>query len=129
MLDLKKAFGNQYKVFHDPSWDAETSDSRTEARRLGQEPWYYELRGPQVMISPRTDSTVTVRWLGRGSEALKRVASRTVKLDDGISYIIPNEALKGVLGAVRLHRKRQVTEALRARGKALAARYGFKKGI
>lgn len=127
MINLKKEFGSKYRVFYDPSWDAETADNRTEARKSDAESWYYELRGPQVIISPRSADTVAARWIGLGNKALFQAATSIRVLDGEVLYIIPNSALKGVLGAVKVYRKRQVTEAVRARGCALAAKYGFGK--
>lgn len=125
MIDLKATFGKRYRIYHDPSWDEETSEIRTHYRKTGVEAWYYELRGPNCTIFPYSPSAVGVRWIGRGNKALFSVATRIKPLDGEILYIIPNLALKGVLDAVKVRRVKQVTEAMRARGKALAARYGF----
>lgn len=126
MINLKSEFGKQYKVFYDPSWDAETAEHRTELRQTGQEPWYYELRGPQVVISPRSADTVSAHWIGIGSKPLSAACLQSRRLDGEVLYIIANSALRSVLDNVHVYRKRQVTEAARARGRALAAKYGYR---
>jgi len=127
MINLKKEFGSQYRVFYDPSWHAETSAARTEIRQAGHEHWYYELRGASVTIYPRSNDTVGAHWLGRGSGALSRACLSSRRLDGEMLYVLRNSALREVLDNVGIYRKRQVTEASRARGRELAAKYGFGK--
>lgn len=128
MIDLKAQFGKRYKVFYDPSWDAETSEQRTIIRQSSMEPWYYELRGPNVVIHPRDRDTVSALWYGHGNAALLKASIGFRRLDGEIVYFVPNVALKGVLDNVKVHRRRQVSEAMRVRGRELAAKYGFSKG-
>lgn len=128
MIDLKKEFGGRYKVFHDPSWDAETAANRKLARESGQEPWYYELRGPMAQVYPVGQDTLGVRWCGKkGSARLKQASISSRGLDGERTYIIALNPLKGVLSDLKCTKKRMVSESEKARLRALSAIHGFKK--
>lgn len=127
MINLKSEFGSKYKLFYDPSWDAESADVRTECRKDGSEAWYYELRGPKVRIYPLSATTCGAVWTGIGNKELLRASISSLRLWGEVRYIIANERVGSILDNVSVTRRRVVTDAMRAHGKALAAKYGFEK--
>ena len=43
MIDLKKRFGQKYRIFMDEAWYVETAESYPD--KIKHRPWYYEIRG------------------------------------------------------------------------------------
>ncbi len=120
MIDLKEC--SKYKLFYDESYALEKPEYK-----IGAEKWYYELRGPKAVVYVQSESQFAIVVTGKRFKALLALSDRTIPLDDGYKLIFENSKLKPALDAVKLFKKRQVTDKMVASGKALAQKYGFRK--
>lgn len=112
-LDLMKKYGKRYKVSRDPSWDAETAENRTEFRKSGEEPWYWELIGRKGRLYPHGETVCAVLLSPRISAKLERSSlfkSGEAKLkvvpDEGSIYLIPNATTDTVLPYLQPRKRR-----------------------
>jgi hypothetical protein len=49
MIDLKKSYGNKYRISMDEAWSVETVESNSE--KVKDKPWYYEIEGKYGTLS------------------------------------------------------------------------------
>jgi hypothetical protein len=127
-VNLRERFGRQYRVTYEESYYAERGDG---AR--ADDPALQIIRCERGHIYPWDASMLAASTDTRGSTARKLAALDFTTVhqdgDDGMTILFPVERFPEVAALMHPRRRRQVSEAERARLAAMGGKYAFRPAV
>ncbi len=116
VIDLKKGFGQKYRIFMDEAWYEETAESYPD--KIKHRPWYYEIRGKYGTIYFYGTDKLAVRiTANRIKSRIKthywNILRLYLEAEDESVFLFSPENFEIVAGLIQARRKRQITNEQR----------------
>lgn len=125
-IDLAERFGEKFKIGKDPAYAAEYGPNA-----WTHDPWLLVILCERGTIYPHGGDWLAFSTNGRGPTAKRLAALPCVEVlqdgDDGINGKFHVDHFSEVARLMRPRRRRQVSDAERARLAELSAQHGFKR--
>lgn len=113
-LNLRELFGDKFRITHDESYAGERSEFRS-----AEEPWLQIIPGQLGHVFPWSETRLAAATHRRGPVARRLMAIPGVRVEqdaaDGVNVSFLPDLFGQVADLLRLKRRRQVSEAERAR--------------
>lgn len=109
MINLKEAYGKQYKIFMDEAWE------HLQVKSEEDKPWYYEIRGRYGLIYSYDDTTLAVMVTSSNiKEHMGRFFKGKIKVfwegdGEGVFRFGP-ELIHKIAEMIRAKKKRHLTD-------------------
>jgi len=116
MIDLKKRFGQKYRIFMDEAWYVETAESFPD--KIKHRPWYYETRGKYGTIYLYGTNKLAVRITANRIKSriktdYRNILSLYLEAEDESIFLFSPVNFEIVAGLIKARRKRQITNEQR----------------
>ena len=116
MIDLKKRFGQKYRIFMDEAWYVETAESFPD--KIKHRPWYYEIRGKYGTIYLYGTNQLAVRITANRIKSriktdYRNILSLYLEAEDESIFLFSPVNFEIVAGLIKARRKRQITNEQR----------------
>lgn len=126
-VNLKERFGKKYRVDYEESYYAERGDG---AR--ADDPWLQTILCQRGRVFPWGGDKLAASTNGRGPTATKLTGLHFVTVpqdgDDGVTVVFPVDKFAQIAKLMLPRRRRQVSDAERARLAAMGAGFRFSPG-
>lgn len=116
MIDLKKRFGQKYRIFMDEAWYVETAESYPD--KIKHRLWYYEIRGKYGTIYLYGTNKLAVRITANRIKSrimtdYRNILSMYLEAEDESIFLFSPVNFEIVAGLIKARRKRQITNEQR----------------
>ncbi len=130
MIDLKKRFGQKYRIFMDEAWYVGTAESYPD--KIKHRPWYYEIRGKYGTIYLYGTNKLAVRITANRIKSriktdYRNILSLYLEAEDESIFLFNPEDFELVARLTKARRKKQATEKERLRLRRISGLAHYKK--
>lgn len=127
MINLKEAYGKQYKIFLDESWEYMENKSEED------KPWYYELKGKYGAIYPYDEKRLAVDVTSsviaqRVKREMKDQLSLFVDRDDGAVFLFNPGFIHEMAAVIKTKKRKHLSEKHKKKLSVAGEKYRFKHG-
>lgn len=130
MIDLMKLFGKRYRVTMDESWNAETSENRSEWSKNGEIAWYYEIKGRRGTLYMQKENACALEVTGHTYQNMRKdnpfLFEKIRSASEGCTLLVKEPELDSVVALIRPRRRRVLSPEQRAKNIERLKKYAYR---